>query len=146
MSSTNTSKKALKQTSKSNAKKKHTKSPTRKQTSKASEINNNMHLITSDNINDADYVNDYRQIINDYNINNNKSEAVLTDYEYSLIVGKRATQIAYGAEPLIDITKDMDYIQIAEEEVKQKKVPFMIRRTVGSNIEYWKIEDLEVNC
>ena len=38
-----------------------------------------------------------------------------------------------------------NHIEIAEEELRQKKIPFMIKRTVGGHVEYWKIEDLEVD-
>lgn len=93
----------------------------------------------------VEYVNDFREIIKNYDITKNLSPPILTDYEFSLIIGKRATQIAYGANPLIDIQPSMNYIDIAEEELLQKKVPFIIKRNTGIHTEYWKIEDLEIN-
>ena len=50
------------------------------------------------------------------------------------------------SNPLIDIPDSMiDGITIAQEEFKQKKMPFIIRRPLpdGSS-EYWKIEDFEI--
>ena len=88
---------------------------------------------------------DYHQIIMNYDINNNKSINVLTQYEISVIIGKRASQIAMGALPLIKVTSNMNHIDIAEEELRQKKTPFIIKREIGERAEYWKIEDLELS-
>ena len=88
---------------------------------------------------------DYKQIIMNYDINNNKSVNVLTQYEISVIIGKRASQIAMGALPLIKVTSNMNHIEIAEEELRQKKTPFIIKREIGERAEYWKIEDLELS-
>jgi DNA-directed RNA polymerases I, II, and III subunit RPABC2 len=88
---------------------------------------------------------DYQNIIMNYNINNNKSINVLTQYEISVILGKRASQIAMGALPLIKVTSNMNHIDIAEEELRQKKTPFIIKREIGERAEYWKIEDLELS-
>lgn len=96
-------------------------------------------------IEDEPHESDYRQIMLDYNVSKNKSPPILTDYEIPLMIGKRATQIAYGARPLITVKPGMNHIDIAEEELRQKKIPFMVKRYVGNNPEYWRIEDLEVN-
>ena len=87
---------------------------------------------------------DYQHIIMNYNINNNQSINVLTQYEVSVIIGKRASQIAMGALPLIKVTPNMNHIDIAEEELRQKKTPFIIKREIGQHAEYWKIADLEL--
>tara|TARA_B100000902_G_C27280331_1_gene901360 strand:- start:586 stop:1323 length:738 start_codon:yes stop_codon:yes gene_type:complete len=88
---------------------------------------------------------DYHQIIMNYDINKNKSVNILTQYEISVIIGKRASQIAMGALPLIKVTSNMNHIDIAEEELRQKKTPFIIKREIGERAEYWKIEDLELS-
>jgi len=75
-----------------------------------------------------------------------KTLPILTRYEQAKIIGLRAKQINSGSNPLIDIPDSMiDGITIAQEEFKQKKMPFIIRRPLpdGSS-EYWKIEDLEI--
>jgi DNA-directed RNA polymerase subunit K/omega len=90
------------------------------------------------------YESDYRTIMANYDPSKNKSPPVLTIYEVPLLIGKRATQLAEGARPLIAVVPGSNHIDIAEEELRQKKIPFMIKRTVGGNVEYWKIEDLEV--
>ncbi len=93
----------------------------------------------------TEYDSDYRQIMMDYDPSKNKSPPILSIYEVPLMIGKRATQIAYGAHPLIEIKPGMTHIDIAEGELRQKKIPFMIRRHVGGKPEYWRIEDLEVD-
>ena len=35
-----------------------------------------------------------------------------------------------------------DELDIATEELKQRKIPFIIERKVGNTSEYWKLEDL----
>lgn len=75
-----------------------------------------------------------------------KTLPILTRYEQAKIIGLRAKQINSGANPLIDIPDSMiDGITIAQEEFKQKKMPFIIRRPLpdGSS-EYWKMADLEI--
>ena len=75
----------------------------------------------------------------------NKSRPILTKYERTKIIGIRAQQIAGGAEPLIKVPPGLhDVIVIAERELKEKKTPFIVKRTINNNFEYWKIEDLEI--
>ena len=90
------------------------------------------------------FVNDYREIKEKYNTENNKSQKVLTDYELAVLIGNRAAQLALNAPPLIDNIEGMDHIQIAEEELKQKKSPFLFCRTIGNKEEYYKLEDITV--
>lgn len=52
----------------------------------------------------------------------------LTKFEKAKIIGQRATQIALGAPPLVDITGLSDAIEIAEKEHAEHKIPFMIKR------------------
>jgi DNA-directed RNA polymerase I, II, and III subunit RPABC2 len=71
----------------------------------------------------------------------------LTKFEKARILGQRAKQINSGSKPFIPIesySNIMDGYKIAELELKQKLIPFIIRRplTNGSS-EYWKVSDLE---
>ena len=91
------------------------------------------------------YVNDYREILSSYDIKNNKSPNVITDYELAVLIGNRAQQLALNAPPLIDNIDGMSYIEIAEEELRQKKSPFLFCRIIGNKEEYYKLEDIEVN-
>ena len=71
----------------------------------------------------------------------------LTKFEKARILGQRAKQINSGSKPFIPRESYSDIIdgyKIAEMELKQKLIPFIIRRplTNGSS-EYWKVSDLE---
>ena len=54
----------------------------------------------------------------------------LTKYERARVIGARALQIALGAPPLIPLEhlKSKNPIRIAEEELKRKVLPLVIRR------------------
>ena len=90
-------------------------------------------------------VRDYSSIYSDYDVSKNKTRPVLTKFEHTMMIGKRAMQLASGAHPLIEVRADMDNVlEIAEEELRQKKIPFMIRRPIGNHYEYWRIDDLQI--
>jgi len=52
----------------------------------------------------------------------------LTKYERAKVIGNRATQLSRGAKPMIDTTGLHDVMKIAEQELIQNKMPFIIRR------------------
>lgn len=88
---------------------------------------------------------DYKSILSNYdNLKKTyQSSPKLSKYEETSIIGIRSQQIAHGAQPLISVPKHVtSTIEIAEEELKQHKTPFILQRQVGNKIEYWKIEDL----
>lgn len=70
---------------------------------------------------------------------------ILDKYEKTRIIGLRANQLDHGAKPFINIdAKVINSILIAEEELKQKKLPFIIKRPLpNGGAEYWKLADLE---
>ena len=96
-------------------------------------------------INNDIFQSDYREIINTYNPSNNKTNSILTIYEAALIVGKRATQITYGAEPVIEYNETDTPESIAIRELLTKKIPYIIKRQINNVIEYWKIDDMELD-
>lgn len=69
----------------------------------------------------------------------------LTKYEKARILGQRAKQINSGAYPLVKVPENViDGLIIAELELKQKRIPFIIRRPLpNGGSEYWKVKDLE---
>jgi DNA-directed RNA polymerase subunit K/omega len=70
---------------------------------------------------------------------------LLTKFEKSSILGLRAKQINSGAPPFVERNGLVDGYQIALEELKQKKLPFTIRRPLPNGTsEYWRVEDLEI--
>ena len=69
----------------------------------------------------------------------------LTKYERARILGQRAKQINSGASPFIKVPENViDGYVIAELELKEKRVPFIIRRPMpNGGSEYWSLKDLE---
>lgn len=74
-----------------------------------------------------------------------KTIPFLTKYEKTRIIGQRAKQIENGAKPFINIPDTIiDSYIIAELELQQKKIPFIIRRPLPSGaFEYWNVKDLD---
>ena len=74
-----------------------------------------------------------------------KTNPFLTKYERARILGQRAKQINMGAQSFIKIPDNViDGIIIAELELKQKKIPFIIKRPLPNGAcEYWNVNDLE---
>ena len=70
----------------------------------------------------------------------------LTKYEKARVLGQRAKQIETGAKPFISVPENIiDGYVIAELELQQKRIPFIIRRPIpGGAFEYWNIRDLEI--
>ena len=74
-----------------------------------------------------------------------KTIPYLTKYEKARILGQRSKQIETGAKPLVKVPENIvDSYIIAELELKEKKIPFIIRRPIpGGSCEYWHLRDLE---
>ncbi len=74
-----------------------------------------------------------------------KTIPFLTKYEKAKILGMRANQINTGGKPFITLDSNIiDGFVIAQMELEQKKIPFIIRRPMpNGGSEYWKISDLE---
>ena len=74
-----------------------------------------------------------------------KTIPYLTKYEKARILGQRAKQINSGAIPFIKVPENIiDGYLIAELELKEKRIPFIIRRPLpNGGSEYWSIRDLE---
>jgi len=70
----------------------------------------------------------------------------LTKYEKTRILGQRAKQIEMGAKPFVNVDeKIVDSYIIAELELRDKKIPFIIKRPLPSGgFEYWYVKDLEI--
>jgi DNA-directed RNA polymerase I, II, and III subunit RPABC2 len=70
----------------------------------------------------------------------------LTKYEKARILGQRAKQIETGAKPLVKVPENIvDGYVIAELELREKKIPFIIKRPIpGGAFEYWHLKDLEI--
>jgi DNA-directed RNA polymerase I, II, and III subunit RPABC2 len=71
----------------------------------------------------------------------------LTKYERARVLGQRAKQINLGARPFVKVPENIiDGNLVAEMELAQKRIPFIIRRPLPGNSgsEYWNLKDLEI--
>ena len=75
-----------------------------------------------------------------------KTMPFMTKYEKTRILGQRAKQLNQGAQPMIHVEKKIiDGYLIAQLELQQKALPFIIRRPLpGGKSEYWRLADLEL--
>ncbi len=75
-----------------------------------------------------------------------KTVPFLTKYEKARILGERAKQLNAGGKPFVNVEPSiLDGYLIAEKELNEKKLPFIIKRPITNGAcEYWKIEDLEI--
>ena len=77
--------------------------------------------------------------------NNHKTFPVLTKYEKTKILGQRAKQLESGHSPFIKINNIIDHYTIAQMELEQNKIPFIIRRPLpNGSSEYWNVQDLTI--
>jgi DNA-directed RNA polymerase subunit K/omega len=77
------------------------------------------------------------------------SKLLMTKYEFDLIISSRTTQIALGAIPFVEIKdnikSNMDLRKIAIEELKQNKIPYIIKRPLPNNkYEFVRVKDLNL--
>jgi DNA-directed RNA polymerase I, II, and III subunit RPABC2 len=91
-------------------------------------------------------VEDYREILE--KIHNNTKKRTLpfiTKYEKTRIIGIRAQQLATGSIPLVSVKGFTNTVDIALEELKQKKIPFIIKRVLPDGVmEFWTIDELMI--
>jgi DNA-directed RNA polymerase I, II, and III subunit RPABC2 len=74
-----------------------------------------------------------------------KTIPYLTKYERTRILGQRAKQINAGATAFVKVPENViDGYLIAELELSEKRIPFIIRRPLpNGGSEYWNVKDLE---
>lgn len=99
--------------------------------------------INIENQNDIEDLTSFNQ-----NYSKMKSEYItspyLNKYEKTKIISERAQQLANGAKPLLKNPESYSSVyEIALQELKSKKIPFIIKRPVANRYEYWKLEDLK---
>ena len=75
-----------------------------------------------------------------------KTLPIMTKFEKTRIIGQRAKQIETGSIPFIKVPDNViDSYLIAELELQQRKLPFIIRRPLpNGTCEYWDVNDLEM--
>jgi DNA-directed RNA polymerase subunit K/omega len=75
---------------------------------------------------------------------NHKSVPFLTTYERTKVIGFRANQLSKGAKPYIKVPPYVrDVSEISRMELKERRLPFIIRRPMPDGThEYWRLSDL----
>lgn len=75
-----------------------------------------------------------------------KTTPIMTKYERTRIIGLRSIQLSSGLPPFIDHDERIiDPTIIANMELEQKKIPFIIKRPLSNTIyEFWPLHELEL--
>jgi DNA-directed RNA polymerase I, II, and III subunit RPABC2 len=77
---------------------------------------------------------------------NHRTYPILSKYEKTKLLGLRVAQLNKGAMPYVPLKHStiLDNSLIAEKELKEKKLPFIIMRPLfNGKCEYWNVNDLE---
>jgi len=86
----------------------------------------------------------FEDIMAKYDPAKNESRNILSKYERTKILGLRQEQLARDAKPTVDTRKLKTIQEIAEKELEQRTLPFMIMRVMPNGTkEYWKLEDMQ---
>ncbi|MDA7573720.1 DNA-directed RNA polymerase subunit omega [bacterium] len=91
-----------------------------------------------------DYVISVEKTYSNYYNNDKITMPYMTKFEKAKLLGVRAEMIASGDKPMVEIVgKVSNAYEIAVMELKQKKIPLIIRRTLpNGKIEDWRVEEL----
>tara|TARA_Y100000589_G_C26754870_1_gene467318 strand:+ start:108 stop:581 length:474 start_codon:yes stop_codon:yes gene_type:complete len=77
---------------------------------------------------------------------NHSSFPFITKYEITKILGIRAQQLAMGSRPFVEVPKGMTSVfDIAKKEFKERKIPYLVQRSLPHTNEYWELDKLKVN-
>ena len=79
------------------------------------------------------------------------SKLIMTKYEFNLVISQRTVQLSQGHIPFINIDievkSNMDLRKIAIDELKQGKVPFIIKRPLPNDkYEFVRVRDLDLTA
>ena len=100
------------------------------------------------NMNIADEV----QKVRESDVSTYRSNRLITKYEFDQVISLRTTHLSLGALPFValpenyTIKSNMDLRKIAMQELREGKLPYIIRRSIPigkPEYEYWKIKDLD---
>lgn len=70
----------------------------------------------------------------------------LTKYERARVLGTRALQISMNAPVMVDLDGETDPLKIAQKELRERKIPIVIRRYLpDGSYEDWAIDELIVD-
>jgi len=68
----------------------------------------------------------------------------LTMYERTKVLSLRASQLAHGSGPFIDVPEYLtDVYEVAKAELEAKRLPYIMKRPLpDGTYEYWRLADL----
>ncbi|OMH84013.1 DNA-directed RNA polymerases I, II, and III subunit RPABC2 [Zancudomyces culisetae] len=67
----------------------------------------------------------------------------MTKYERARILGTRALQLSLSAPVMVELEGESDPLEIAAKELREKKIPLIIRRYLpDGSYEDWRVQDL----
>jgi len=70
----------------------------------------------------------------------------MTKYERARVLGTRALQISMNAPVMVDLAGETDPLKIAMKELRERKIPMIIRRYLPDNsYEDWALGDLIID-
>lgn len=70
----------------------------------------------------------------------------LTKYERARILGTRALQISLNAPPMVELEGETDPLAIASKELRERKIPLIIRRFLpDGSFEDWALDELIID-
>mmetsp|Transcript_2448 Transcript_2448/g.7306 ORF Transcript_2448/g.7306 Transcript_2448/m.7306 type:complete len:91 (+) Transcript_2448:212-484(+) len=70
----------------------------------------------------------------------------MTKYEKARVLGTRALQISMNAPVMVDVGTETDPLRIAAKELRERKIPLIIRRYLpDGSFEDWPIKDLIID-
>ena len=70
----------------------------------------------------------------------------LTKYERARVLGTRALQISMNAPVMVELDGETDPLRIAQKELRERKIPIIIRRYLPDHsYEDWKIDELIID-
>jgi len=85
-------------------------------------------------------------------LNNEKiSKLIMTKYEFNQVISQRTIQLSTGHMPFVKIDSpiksNMDLRLVALEELKQGKIPFIIKRPLpNEKYEFVRVKDLDLSA
>lgn len=73
------------------------------------------------------------------------TKAIMTKYERVRVLGDRRAQLTRGAKPMVKNTEGLTIREIADQEMKNGVIPFIIiRRLPSGRREMWKVSELKI--
>ena len=78
------------------------------------------------------------------------SKMIMTKYEFDQVIGLRTMQLAHGSVAFVNtegltIKSNMELRQVALQELKEGKLPFIIKRPLpNSRYEHIRVKDLDL--